>query len=135
MHVHPNREAFGALLAKNDPNPVVMLNLLRFKDQADYSGAPELAPETPITGRQAYQRYAAHTMPFLALAGSEVLFLGDAGAALIGPTDEAWDQVLLVRHASMAAFVQFATNAEYLVGTGHRTAALADSRLIPVAAK
>ena len=45
--------------------------------------------------------------------------------------DERWDVVMLVRHASVAAFLAMAENQEYLAGTGHRLAALEDSRLIP----
>lgn len=40
-----------------------MLNLLRFRAAADYSASPELAPETPISGAEAYCRYIAHAMP------------------------------------------------------------------------
>ena len=45
---------------------------------------------------------------------------------------EEWDTVLLVKHKSIAAFMAFATNEEYLKGVGHLTAALADSRLLPI---
>ncbi len=39
---------------------------------------------------------------------------------------------MLVRQRDVAAFLAFASNAEYLAGTGHRTAALEDSRLLPL---
>lgn len=112
--------------------PVVMLNLLRFRETADYGAAPHLAPAVPITGREAYDRYIAHTLPFLREAGSEVLFDGAGGPFLIGPPAPCWDRALLVRHASVAAFLAFAQNEAYLAGAGHRTAALADSRLLPL---
>ncbi|MCO4773489.1 MAG: DUF1330 domain-containing protein, partial [Deltaproteobacteria bacterium] len=112
--------------------PVVMLNLLRFREVADYSASPELAPDTPISGREAYARYARHAMPFIREAGSEVLYVGDGGTMLIGPADETWDHVLLVKHPSAQEFVAFASNEAYLAGLGHRTAALADSRLLPM---
>lgn len=51
---------------------------------------------------------------------------------MIGPVDERWDRVMLVRHASAAAFRAFASNAGSPAGVGHRTAARADSRLVPV---
>jgi hypothetical protein len=60
------------------------------------------------------------------------LFLGEAGAYLIGPTDERWDMVALVRQSSVESFLAFASHAAYLAGIGHRTAALEDSRLLPV---
>jgi uncharacterized protein (DUF1330 family) len=112
--------------------PVVMLNLLRFRDVADYSDFPELVPDEPISGVEAYEIYKEHTAPFLAEAGGNVRFYGEGGHNLIGPDDERWDVVMLVRHASVEAFMAMASNQAYLAGLGHRTAALEDSRLIPV---
>lgn len=112
--------------------PVTMLNLLRFRETADYSAHPDLAPANPITGREAYKRYMAHTLPFLKESGGEVSMLADAAGFLIGPADEQWDMVLVVRHAGVKPFLAFAQNQDYLAGIGHRTAALADSRLLPM---
>jgi hypothetical protein len=42
---------------------------------------------------------------------------------------------LLVRQSSIAAFLAFASNKDYLHGIGHRTAALEDSRLLPLIAE
>ncbi|GAB5536568.1 MAG: DUF1330 domain-containing protein [Rubricoccaceae bacterium] len=125
-------EAGRAFMRRDLQGPVTMLNLLRFREVADYSATPDLRPDAPISGAEAYDRYMEHTMPFLAAAGSELTFVGDGGHVVIGPPGERWDRVLLVRHASLDAFMQFATNAEYLAGAGHRTAALADSRLLPL---
>lgn len=112
--------------------PVTMLNLLRFRDVADYSAFPALAPEAPISGREAYARYMAHTTPFLEEAGGELVFKGAAADNVIGPVGREWDLVLLVKHKSAEAFVSFAQNEAYKAGLGHRAAALADSRLIPL---
>ncbi len=37
-----------------------------------------------------------------------------------------------MRQRSVADFMAFASDAEYLAGIGHRTAALEDSRLLPL---
>lgn len=111
---------------------VTMLNLLRFREVADYSLHSSLAPEAPITGRQAYLRYMRHTMPFLAASGGELLFYGDSRSFLVGPPDEPWDAAMLVRQSSVQSFLAFATNQDYLAGIGHRVAALADSRILPL---
>lgn len=134
-YIHPTEEAGKAFFIKQmtaDKPEVVMLNLLNFRSIADYSATPELAPNTEISGREAYQLYMEHTVPFLEEAGSEVLFQGKGANFLIGPAAEGWDMVLLVRHASAAKFVAFAQNEAYLKGAGHRTAALRDSRLLPI---
>ena len=61
-----------------------------------------------------------------------MLFFGRGGAFLIGPTEERWDAAMLVEQSSVSAFLEFASNREYLAGIGHRTAALEDSRLLPL---
>jgi hypothetical protein len=51
---------------------------------------------------------------------------------LIGPVDEHWDAIMLVRQSSVSSFMDFESNKEYMKGIGHRTAALEDSRLLPI---
>ena len=109
-----------------------MLNLLRFRDTADYSDSPELMPKEPLSGKQAYQLYIEHTLPFLTKSGGEILFMGEGGDFLIGPATERWDAILLVKQNSVNSFIAFESDKEYMKGIGHRTAALSDSRLLPI---
>lgn len=132
MYVDPTDASVRRLFQRRIEGPVTMVNLLRFRQWADYSAFPALAPASPIPGREAYDRYIAHTLPFLAATGGSVQFMAAGGPALVGPEDERWDLVLLVRQASVADFLAFATDEAYLSGIGHRTAALEDSRLLPV---
>ena len=76
--------------------------------------------------------YFEHTLPYLRASGGEVVFYGRGGDFLIGPTNERWDAAMLVRQSNIASFMAFASNQGYLSGIGHRTAALEDSRLLPL---
>jgi len=131
-YLEPTHESGRALFGRGISGSVVMLNLLRFRSIADYSATPELAPSTPITGEEAYRLYVTHTLPHLRESGGELLFFGRGGGFLIGPSEERWDAVMLVRQASLASFMAFASNQAYLSGIGHRIAALEDSRLLPI---
>lgn len=131
-YIEPSQAAGRAFIERKIAGPVVMLNLLRFRAVADYSASPELKPAQPISGAEAFRRYIDHTLPLLKESGGELLFLGEANGFLIGPGNERWDMVALVRQASVESFLAFASNAAYLAGIGHRTAALEDSRLLPV---
>lgn len=131
-YLEPTQESGRAFFTRGISGSIVMLNLLRFRAAADYSAAPELAPAEPISGEAAYRLYMAHTLPFLEASGGEVLFYGNGGEFLIGPTDERWDAAMLVRQASVQSFLAFASNPDYLSGMGHRVAALEDSRLLPL---
>lgn len=131
-HIEPTAASARAFLQRAGAVEVVMLNLLRLRQVADYSANPELAPATPISGAQAYERYIAHTLPHLRASGGDVLFYGEGGPFLIGPEHEHWNRVMLVRQSSARAFMAFATDTACLAGLGHRTAALEDSRLLPL---
>jgi len=131
-HLEVTQQAGAALFARNITGEVVMLNLLRFREVADYSASPALAPGRAISGAEAFQRYIDHTLPFLEASGGELVLLGKGGNFLIGPQEERWDLVMLVRQRSLADFMAFASDEAYLAGLGHRTAALEDSRLLPI---
>ena len=101
------QEAGAALLARNISGEVVMLNLLRFRDVADYSANPELMPGKPISGAEAYQKYIDHTLPFLRKSGGDLVFLGKGDRYLIGPQDEQWDLSCLSARARCLTSLHF----------------------------
>jgi hypothetical protein len=131
-YLEPTQESGRALMEHGISGSVIMLNLLRFRDIADYSATPHLAHRESISGSAAYQLYIRHTLPHLKKSGGELIFLGKGGNFLIGPTEERWDAVMLVRQSSVGEFMEFASNPEYMEGIGHRVAALEDSRLLPL---
>jgi hypothetical protein len=60
--------------------------------------------------------------------------MGRARAALIAPEGESWDEVVLVHYPSRRAFLRMVQSDAYRAIVHHRTAALADSRLVEVRA-
>lgn len=132
VYLMPTQEAGRDFVMRKIKGHVIMLNLLRFRKIADYSASPELMPDKPISGKEAYQLYIDHTLPFLENSGGEILLMGEGGNYLIGPTNESWDLMLLIKQNSVESFLAFESNQEYMKGIGHRTAALEDSRLLPI---
>lgn len=123
MPIQPTAEQIQQLVSDSDESPVVMLNLLRFKPEAD-------GIDTGVTGAEAYARYSVATEPFLRGVGGRLLSAIAPKQSVIGPAAGEWDLVLLVEYPSRAKFLEMATNGEYLKIHAHREAALADSRLI-----
>jgi uncharacterized protein (DUF1330 family) len=134
QYLNPTDESGKQLFSKGIEGEVVMLNLLRFKDVADYSQSPDLAPEKSITGKAAYQIYIDQTSPFLAKSVGEVMFLGQCDHFFIGPMAEKWDLMMLIKQKSLNSFLAFASDPQYQKVLGHRAAALIDSRLLPMEA-
>lgn len=107
--------------------PILMLNLLRFNSEAAY---PVDSGQAPCSGKEAYARYSRTALHKVRAAGGDVQLMAEAQVALIAPEQEHWDEMLLVRYPSPEAFLAMLTDPEYRAATIHRTAALADSRLI-----
>lgn len=127
MHITPTQSQVEQLVAAEDDGPVVMLNLLRFKDEAD-------GIDAGISGAEAYARYGEAAAPFLERVGGRLLHAVEARQVVVGPEAAEWDMALLVEYPSRKAFLAMATDPEYLKIHEHRIAALADSRLIACAA-
>jgi uncharacterized protein (DUF1330 family) len=117
-----------AASAEADPGPVVMLNLLRFKERADGIDAAD-----GITGSEAYARYGAAAQTYLERVGGRLLLALRVTGSVIGPEPGEWDLMLAVRYPSRRAFLEMIADPGYLEIHGHRAAALADSRLIACA--
>lgn len=149
-HLNPTREQMDEMLAKLPMDkPVTMLNLLQFRDQAQYresddrqraSGNRSSGDEndqldtedrSPCTGQEAYGRYAAVARKKLAQLGAKVIWSGKPQGTLIGPMDQQWDEAFLVRYPTAEVFFEMLSMPDYQAARVHRTAALADSRLIP----
>ena len=124
--IDPRPEQFNEVIAKVPKNvPVVMLNLLKFRDIAGYPDG-----KADISGRDAYAIYSEHALKHLADIGGELIWFGEAKASVIAPPDEDWDQVFLVRYPSIEKFIEMVTNPLYQEIVIHRSSALKDSRLI-----
>jgi uncharacterized protein (DUF1330 family) len=123
--VDPTAAQLQRLAAATPTGPVVMLNLLRFKDRADgiYASAG-------VSGRDAYERYGELVAPHLAGVGGRLIFLAECAEGVIGPEEEDWDVLVLAEYPSRQAFLTMISDPEFLAAHAHRTAALQDSRLV-----
>lgn len=119
-HLLPQREQLLALANDRDSGPIVMVNLLKFRDKARYPDGRD--PE--LSGREAYNRYAVEVVKLVRALGGEVLFAGDVKSLVIGHVDALWDEVALAQYPSRAAFVQMALSPECMAIAVHREAGL-----------
>lgn len=131
-YLTPAQDNLGLFMQRGIAGPMTMLNLVRFREHADYAHAPEAAPDQTISGRSAFREYIEAIRQPLAQVGGEVAMTGQAGNFLIGPLDEQWDGLVIIRFPGVAAFVSFTSSADYAKASVHRTAAVEDSRLLPL---
>jgi uncharacterized protein (DUF1330 family) len=119
-YIEINKEEFKKFVELPMDTPVVMLNLLRFKDRVS---------ETGLSGQESYKAYMKQATPFFAKAGAEILYMGKLQTMLIGPeNEELWDKMLLVKYQTISGFLGMVQAEGY---PSHlRAQALEDSRLI-----
>lgn len=128
-HVDPDRAQFEGFKALDRNHPIEMLNLVRFRDWADYPKGHELA-EAGLTGTEAYRLYGTETAPIIARLGAAIIWRGSFQTVLIGPGDELWDEMFIARYPTGHAFLEMVTDPIYQKAVVHRQAAVETSRLI-----
>jgi len=107
--------------------PVVMLNLLRYREQAAYDDPTQ----PPRTGEQAFQAYIEAFLQYNDPAEFTIVFQGAAQAQLAGLPGEQWDAVALVEYRNLDVFRRWVESDFYTSQIEPiRRAALADWRLL-----
>jgi uncharacterized protein (DUF1330 family) len=113
LPVDPTGRDLKHFLVDDPGGPVVMLNLLRFKEGK----------------RESYEEYARLIQPFLEECGAQIVYVGDLSTVLVAPESHKWDAVLIVRYPSRQAFSAMVADPNYQEITGLRTEALSDAVL------
>ena len=103
----PTPEQAQAFMQLPD-QPVVMVNLLKFKD----GGA----------GAGDYGEYGRNVEKILSDIGAEIIFSGECKTTFIGGAE--WDRIAMVRYPNSRALLQMAQSAEYQAISGDRTSGL-----------
>ena len=127
--IDPERTQFETFKGLNRDQPIEMLNLVRFNPRASYPTDHEMF-DSDISGAEAYARYGAETAPIIARIGASITWRGAFQCTLIGPRDEAWDEIFVARYPTAHAFLEMVTDPVYKLAVVHRQAAVETSRLI-----
>ena len=125
--LRPNPIQF-AEFALGDDEPILMVNLLKFKDKAQYDDGRA----TNLTGREAYEIYVTETREHLANVGAELILGGEVSGLLLGEVEELWDAFGVARYPSRKAMIAMARNPAYIESEKHRAAGLAGQLNIEV---
>jgi uncharacterized protein (DUF1330 family) len=127
--IDPSRPQFDAFKALPRDTPIQMLNLIRLRALADY---PSDHPNhgKGLTGLEAYRAYGRTSAEVFARVGGRQIWAGRPEGVLTGPPEEHWDLAFIAEYPGGAAFLAMVTDPAYREHVKHRTAAVADSRLI-----
>ena len=118
--VTPTPDQIKEMSAPGHDRPIYMVNLLKFKEKAEY----EDGRETEMTGQEAYSLYGAEVVAHLAKVGGKPVIGGQVTGLRLGQVEERWDTVAIAMYPNRKAMLTMITDPDYQKSAVHRTAGL-----------
>ena len=119
--LYPNEQQIQGFLEPGAEDPICMVNLLKFKQRAEY----EDGRETDLTGREAYELYEEGVKKLLQDVGGCVGFEGEVERLMLGEVGELWDVVALAVWPSRQVMLEVMQSEAMQDISVHRSAGLA----------
>jgi uncharacterized protein (DUF1330 family) len=119
--VVPTPQQIQELTEEGHDRPIYMVNLLKFKEKAEY----EDGRETELSGQEAYGIYGTEVVAHLAKVGGKPVIGGQVTGLRLGVVEELWDSVAIAMYPNRKAMLKMITDPEYLKSAEHRSAGLA----------
>ena len=123
----PTREQWRRLLEWPQDQPITFVNFFKLRPIAVYE-ATSKAGQADKTGEQAFQDYAAVSIPTVDSVGGKFLFVGPFDSAYVGDPED-WDLVAVGSFPTVETFMSLAEHPDYVDCYVHRTAACARQRV------
>jgi uncharacterized protein (DUF1330 family) len=113
-------ERVRQMLEPGPDKPIFMVNLLKFKDRAEYKDG---RPST-LSGRDAYMIYGRAVTDLLPKYGGRAVFAADVTFLALGQVEELWDEVAIATYPNRRAMFEMSTSKEWREIAVHRDAGL-----------
>lgn len=109
-----------ATMSPDDDGPVWMVNLMKYRDVADYADGRE----SNISGQEADDLYSP--IDSLAAVGAAPVFFGDVDQQLLGD-DTVWDRIGVVKYPTRKSFVDMQSLPSFQESHHHKDAGMAST--------
>ncbi len=119
--VMPSETQIKEFNDQGEDKPIFMVNLLKFKDKAQYPDKRE----TDLTGEEAYAIYGQEVTGHLTKVGGKPIFGGNVDRLMLGEVEDLWDKVAIAMYPSRTAMFDMMRSEEMQVIGQHRAAGLA----------
>ena len=118
--ITPSEEQINGFLEDPNVGPISMVNLLKYKDKADYTDGRDVN----LSGKEAYMLYATEVINLITKYGGEFIFAGKVNRLMLGEVDEMWDEIAIAKYPSRKAMFEMTMDPEYQKIHIHRDAGL-----------
>jgi uncharacterized protein (DUF1330 family) len=128
-YIDPSPANFQAFKDLPRDEPIHMLNLLEYREQAEYPEGHEHVGKG-WSGRRAYEEYGKTSGPIFRRVGGTIVWRGAFQTMVTGPDAKRWHDGFIAHYPNAGAFFEMIKDPEYQQAVVNRTAALVDSRLM-----
>ena len=128
-YIDPSPANFQAFKDLPRDEPIHMLNLLEYREQAEYPQGHEHAGKG-WSGRRAYEEYGKTSGPIFRRVRGTIVWRGSFQTMVTGPDAKRWHDGFVAQYPNAGAFFEMIKDPEYQQAVVNRTAALVDSRLM-----
>ena len=129
VYIDPSPANFQSFKDLARDTPINMLNLLLYREHAEYPEGHEHAGKG-WSGRRAYEEYGETSGPIFQRLGGTILWRGRFETMVTGPEVREWHDGFIAHYPNAGAFFAMIKDPDYQKAVVNRTAALIDSRLI-----
>ena len=119
--VMPNEKQMEEFLEEGHDEPIFMVNLLKFKDRAEYPDKRE----SNLSGKEAYAIYSKEVVGHLEKVGGKPIFGSEVTRLMLGEVEDLWDQVAIAMYPNRKAMLKMISDPGYIKSAQHRVAGLA----------
>ena len=108
-------------LEEGHDEPIFMVNLLKFKDKAEYPDKRE----SNLSGKEAYAIYSKEVVGHLEKVGGKPIFGSEVTRLMLGEVEDLWDQVAIAMYPNRKSMLKMISDPDYIKSAQHRVAGLA----------
>ena len=119
--VMPNEKQMEEFLEEGHDEPIFMVNLLKFKDRAEYPDKRE----SNLSGNEAFAIYSKEVVGHLEKVGGKPIFGSEVTRLMLGEVEDLWDQVAIAMYPNRKAMLKMISDPGYIKSAQHRVAGLA----------
>jgi len=129
-HIDPDPENWALFKSLPRDRPIHLLNMIRYREKAAYPPGHASAA-SGLSGEQAFDAYLEAVVPRIEALGGGLVWNSRFECMITGPRAFEWDRVFVMGFPAVAPFFALLTDPGYKSDVlVHRTAAVADSRLV-----
>lgn len=118
----PSEDQIRNLLSGDLEGPFHFVNLLAFKQFADYPSGHELSSHQ-LSGAEAYDKYGAVALEHVTKRGGRLVTLNNVEKQVIGASRE-WHRIATMEYQNIKAFIDMLLDPEYQAALVHRESGL-----------